>query len=185
MRHVHAFVWLFIALVPCNARGEDKPTAPSDAELLIGMSTALSGPATQLGVNVKAGVSAAFAEVNEAGGIQGRRLQLIALDDGYEPARTVPNMHALIDEHRVMAIVGNVGTPTAVAAIPIANHAKTVLFGAYTGAGVLRKNPPDRYVVNFRASYAEETAAMVDALSQRSRPATGRVRILHAARRLW
>jgi ABC-type branched-subunit amino acid transport system substrate-binding protein len=73
-------------------------------------------------------------------------------------------MHELIDEKEVVAVVGNVGTPTAVAAIPIANEAKTPFYGAFTGAGVLRKTPPDRYVVNYRASYAEETAAMVDAL---------------------
>jgi ABC-type branched-subunit amino acid transport system substrate-binding protein len=73
-------------------------------------------------------------------------------------------MHRLIDEERVAAVVGNVGTPTAVAAVPIANAAKTPFYGAFTGAGVLRKTPPDRYVVNYRASYAEETAAMVDAL---------------------
>jgi ABC-type branched-subunit amino acid transport system substrate-binding protein len=70
----------------------------------------------------------------------------------------------LLDEERVLAIVGNVGTPTAVAAIPLTNAAETVFFGAFTGAGVLRKSPPDPWVVNFRSSYAEEMAAMVDAL---------------------
>lgn len=73
-------------------------------------------------------------------------------------------MHELIDGHEVLAVIGNVGTPTAVAAIPIANSKRTTLFGAFTGAGVLRKTPPDRYVINYRASYAQETAAMVDAL---------------------
>jgi ABC-type branched-subunit amino acid transport system substrate-binding protein len=73
-------------------------------------------------------------------------------------------MHRLVDEDNVVAIIGNVGTPTAVVAVPICNESKVVLFGAFTGAGVLRKNPPDRYVINYRASYAEETAAMVEAL---------------------
>ncbi len=132
--------------------------------LQFGMSTALTGPAAQLGINMKAGVETAFNEVNLAGGIQGRPLKLIALDDGYEPDRTVPNMHQLIDKDEVLAVIGNVGTPTAVASIPIANANKTLLFGTYSGAGVLRRTPPDRYVINYRASYAEETAYMVDGL---------------------
>lgn len=130
----------------------------------LGMATALSGPAADLGLNMRAGVQAALDEANRAGGIRGRKLELIALDDGYEPTRTAPQMRRLIDEHRVVAVVGNVGTPTAVAAIPIANETRTPFFGAFTGAGVLRRTPPDRYVINFRASYAEETTAMVNAL---------------------
>lgn len=138
--------------------------AESTAEIPLGMSTALTGPAAKLGLNMRDGVAAAIAEANRDGGIQGKTLRLIALDDGYEPSRTAPNMQSLIDEHRVLAVVGNVGTPTAVASVPIAVRKKTLLFGAYTGAGVLRRTPPDRYVINYRASYAEETAAMVDGL---------------------
>jgi ABC-type branched-subunit amino acid transport system substrate-binding protein len=73
-------------------------------------------------------------------------------------------MRKLIENEQVIAVIGNVGTPTAVAAIPIANAGKTPFFGAFTGAGMLRKTPPDRYVINYRASYAEETSAMVNAL---------------------
>jgi ABC-type branched-subunit amino acid transport system substrate-binding protein len=140
------------------------PAEPPEP-IVLGMSTALSGPAAELGENMRAGVLAALEEANAAGGVGGHPLGLVALDDQYEPAQTVPNMHRLIDEERVAAVVGNVGTPTAVAAIPIANAGKTPFYGAFTGAGVLRKTPPDRYVVNYRASYAEETAAMVDALA--------------------
>jgi ABC-type branched-subunit amino acid transport system substrate-binding protein len=144
------------------------PAAAEDDEILLGMSTALSGPAAELGENMKTGVLAALEEANRGGGIAGRSLRLVALDDQYEPAQTVPNMHELIKEKNVVAVVGNVGTPTAVAAIPIANEAKTPFYGAFTGAGVLRKTPPDRYVVNYRASYAEETGAMVDALVEQA-----------------
>jgi len=73
-------------------------------------------------------------------------------------------MHRLIEQENVLAIIGNVGTPTAIAAVPIANRSHIPFFGAFTGAGILRRIPPDRYVVNYRASYAEETAAMVQAL---------------------
>jgi ABC-type branched-subunit amino acid transport system substrate-binding protein len=144
------------------------PAAAEDDEILLGMSTALSGPAAELGENMKTGVLAALEEANRGGGIGGRSLRLVALDDQYEPAQTVPNMRELIGEKKVLAVVGNVGTPTAVAAIPIANEARTPFYGAFTGAGVLRKTPPDRYVVNYRASYAEETAAMVDALVEQA-----------------
>ena len=149
------FLWL-------SGFAESQPLSP--APLRLGMSTALSGPAADLGLDMRTGVQAAFEEVNRSGGINGRKLELIALDDGYEPTRTAPNMRQLIDQRQVLAVIGNVGTPTAIVAIPIANETQTPFFGAFTGAGVLRRTPPDRYVINFRASYAEETAAMVDGL---------------------
>ncbi len=152
------FLYCGLALASENqlSAGKDK--------IVLGMSTALSGPAAILGINMRAGVFTAISEVNRSGGMHGRSVNLISLDDGYEPSRTAPNMRKLIDEEQVLAVIGNVGTPTAVAAIPIANASRTPFFGAFTGAGVLRKAPPDRYVINYRASYAEETAAMVDGL---------------------
>ncbi len=158
-------------LASAAAGQNTQPTASSDApevqrsgDIILGMSTALSGTAAGLGIDMRAGVQAALAECNRAGGIRGRTVRLIALDDGYEPSRTAPNMKQLIETERVLAVVGNVGTPTAVVAIPIAAQSGTAFFGAFTGAGVLRRTPPDRCVVNYRASYAEETAAMVGAL---------------------
>lgn len=144
--------------VPCLA--VSRLAAAGDGEIRVGMSTALSGPSQALGLNMKAGVEAFFARVNEAGGVFGRRLRLIALDDQYEPLQTGPNMRALIDQD-VFCVLGNVGTPTAAVAVEIAKEKKTPFFGAFTGAGLLRKRPPDRYVVNYRASYAQETAEMV------------------------
>ncbi len=141
------------------------PATPQESDSLrIGMSTALTGPAAALGQGVKSGAEAYFAEVNAAGGIRGRFLELIVLDDGYEPARTGPNMRALVGDHDVFAVIGNVGTPTAAVAVPIAQELEVPLFGAFTGAGLLRKTPPDRWIVNYRASYAQETAAMVKGL---------------------
>src|SRR5690348_16195992 len=130
------------------------------APLKIGMSTVLSGPAQGLGKGMRAGVEAYFARVNQAGGIAGHKLELMTLDDQYEPSRAAPNVRKLIDDEHVLAIVGNVGTPTAVVTVPIVNEKRVPLFGAFTGAGVLRKTPLDRYVFNVRASYADETAEM-------------------------
>ena len=149
----------FLMSSPVWAQSTEKST-----DIVLGMSTALRGPAADLGKNMKAGVLAEFKRVNKLGGSQGKTLRLVALDDGYEPSQTAPNMRRLIEQEKVLAVIGNVGTPTAIAAIPIANERKTLFFAPFTGAGVLRKFPPDRYVINYRASYAEETGAMIDAL---------------------
>jgi ABC-type branched-subunit amino acid transport system substrate-binding protein len=148
----------------CMALGAAATAAADIDEIVLGSSLALTGPAAELGVNMRTGIQAALQEANRTGGVNNRPLRLLALDDSYEPAKTVPNMRKLVADSRVIAIVGNVGTPTAVAALPIAIEGRIPFYGAFTGAGVLRRDPPDRYVINYRASYAEETAAMVDAL---------------------
>lgn len=135
-----------------------------EGEIRVGMSGPLSGPAEQLGRGARAGIEGYFALVNERGGVHGKKLSLVALDDGSEPERTGPNMRRLIDDERVFAVLGNPGTPTARAAIAIASERRVPLFGALTGAPLLRKTPPDRYVINFRASYAQETAEIVRGL---------------------
>lgn len=145
--------------------GAAQPAKPPAKDVIrLGMSTVLTGPSGQLGKGVLAGVRAAIDEQNSAGGINGRTIELVALDDGYEPARAVPNTHELIDKHKVVAMIGNVGTPTAVATLPILTEAKVPLIAAFTGAGALRKQPPNRYVINLRASYVEETGTMIDNL---------------------
>jgi len=147
------------ALLPTMSRADS--TMPP---ITLGMSAALSGPAQSLGVGMKAGIEAYFGRINREGGIHGRQLDLIAMDDGYVPEAAARNMAALIDEERVLAVLGNVGTPTAKVTVPIATEKRTLLFGAFTGAGLLRPDPPNRYVINYRASYLQETAAMVRGL---------------------
>lgn len=159
------------ALAVADASIKDRVAAPtpprqevpgvSGGEILAGMSAAFSGPARELGRAMQTGIEAAFAEVNEAGGVHGRKLRLVALDDGYEPDRAVANMREFLDEREVFAVIGNVGTPTAKATLPLALEKKRVFFGAFTGADLLRKDPPERYVFNYRASYAEETSELV------------------------
>jgi serine/threonine protein kinase/ABC-type branched-subunit amino acid transport system substrate-binding protein len=133
----------------------------TDTEVLMGMSAAFSGPSRELGNRMKLGVETGFAVVNEAGGAGGRQLKLVALDDGYEGKRALENMAELLDQRKVFGVIGNVGTPTAVQTVPYALSRNTLFFGAFTGANVLRKDPPDRYVFNYRASYEEETAKMI------------------------
>ena len=130
----------------------------------VGMTSALTGPLSFIGQNMRDGIDAYFQRINNSGGINGKRLKLIVKDDEYEPHLAARNMRQLIDEENVIAVIGNVGTPTAVVTVPIANEKKTLLFGAFTGADLLRKFPPDRYVINYRASYKEEAATMVDCI---------------------
>ena len=133
----------------------------TDTELTLGMCAPFSGVAKELGTQLRTGIDVALAAQNAAGGVNGRQLKLIPLDDGYEPARTLGAMKELVEKRKVFAILGNVGTPTAAVAVPYANEKQVVFFGAFSGAPLLRNDPPDRWVFNFRASYAEETAAIV------------------------
>jgi branched-chain amino acid transport system substrate-binding protein len=136
----------------------------TDSEVRFGISAPFTGPAKELGQNMKIGIEAAFNVANAKGGVYGRQLRLVAADDGYEPARAATTMKQLYERDQVFGLVGNVGTPTAVVALPYALDRKMLFFGAFTGAGLLRNDPPDRYVFNYRASYAEETAAVVNYL---------------------
>jgi branched-chain amino acid transport system substrate-binding protein len=136
----------------------------TDSEVRFGISAPFSGAAKELGQNMRLGIEAAFRVANASGGVQGRQLRLIAADDGYEPARTAVTMQQLYEKDQVFGVVGNVGTPTAAVGLPYALDRKMLFFGAFTGAGLLRSDPPDRYVFNYRASYAEETEAVVNYL---------------------
>jgi ABC-type branched-subunit amino acid transport system substrate-binding protein len=136
----------------------------TDTEIRFGISAPFSGANKELGQNMRLGIEAAFNAANARGGVNGRQLKLVAADDGYEPVRTAETMKRLYEKDQVFAVVGNVGTPTAAVALPYALDRKMIFFGAFTGAGLLRSDPPDRYVFNYRASYAEETAATVQYL---------------------
>jgi ABC-type branched-subunit amino acid transport system substrate-binding protein len=133
----------------------------SDTEVTLGMAAPLAGASKELGRQMKTGVDVAFAQANADGGVNGRKVKLVALDDGYEPTRTREVMRELAEQRGVFGFVGNVGTPTAAVAVPYALERKMLFFGPFTGASLLRKEPPDRYVFNYRASYVEETAAIV------------------------
>jgi branched-chain amino acid transport system substrate-binding protein len=133
-------------IAPSAAAAATAPTAPippapgpavrgiTDHEIKFGIAGPFSGAAKELGRQMKLGIDAAFNRVNDAGGVDGRMLKCVAADDG---------------------------TPTAAIAIPYALERRTLFFGAFTGANILRNDPPDRYVFNFRASYSEETDAVV------------------------
>ena len=130
-------------------------------KILLGQSVALTGPAAELGIQMRNGAKTYFDHVNAQGGVHGRKIELLTLDDGYEPARTGPNTKKLIEEHKVFALFGYVGTPTSAAALPIFTEAKVPFFGPFTGAELLRQ-PFNRYIFNVRASYYDETDKIVE-----------------------
>lgn len=123
--------------------------------LVLGQSCALSGPSQNLGLEMRAGLLAAFSLINDSGGIRGREIILLSRDDGYEPDKAVRNTKALIYDDQVFALVGAVGTPTSMAVAPIVSEAKIPFFGPFTGAEFLRA-PFNRYLINVRASYFQE-----------------------------
>jgi len=130
-------------------------------EIKFGMVVPFSGPVRETGRQLRLGVEAAFNGTNETGGVNGRMLKLVAADDAYEPTRTLDAMKQLYDKEQVFGYIGNFGTATAAVAIPYALERRALFFAAYTGANVVRHDPPDRYVFNYRPSYAEEADALV------------------------
>lgn len=135
-----------------------------DDRVVFGQSAAFEGPAASLGTAFRDGLQAAFAEVNRAGGVHGRRLELISYDDGYEPERAIANTNRLIGEDEVFALIGEVGTPTSRAAQPIAEKNDVPFVGPFSGAAFLR-NAALKTVINMRASYDEEAETLVDYLT--------------------
>lgn len=134
-------------------------------EVVIGMANALSGPAKGLGTNLRAGALAYINKVNAAGGVNGRNIKLVSVDDGYEPAKSAAATRQLIEQDKVFALFGYVGTPTSTAAVPLASRAGVPYLFPFTGAEFLR-NPVSKWVFNVRASYFDETETMVERLTK-------------------
>ena len=129
--------------------------------ILFGQSAAFSGPARELGINMRLGIEAAFAEANRSGGIHGRQLSLVSLDDTYEPELAATNTRDLIQHEGVFALIGEVGTPTSRSATPVAADASVPFVAPFTGAAFLRDVDTWNNIINLRASYNDETEEMV------------------------
>ena len=157
-----------VAQEPAATKPPPGPASPGVGpdSVLFGQSCALSGPAKALGEGMRLGINAAFEEANRAGGVHGRRLRHTTLDDRYEPEAAIANTSRLIDEERVFALIGAVGTPTSKAAEPIATEAGVPYVGAFTGAEFLRDARKRPTVINVRASYYQETEEMVERLTR-------------------
>ena len=135
-----------------------------DDRIVFGQSAALKGPAAALGLGMRDGILAAFHEANAAGGVHGRKLDLISYNDDYEPELAIAKTQRLIGEDKVFALIGEVGTPTSKAVQPITTEQGVPFIGPFTGADFLR-DPSLTNVINIRASYHQETEAWIEHLT--------------------
>jgi branched-chain amino acid transport system substrate-binding protein len=159
-------IW-FLALIvlTCDSTHEDQASTIryqgiTDNRILIGSSLALGGHAGYLGTQTLHGAMAYLNHVNAQGGIHGRKIEVISYDDGYDPPRCVTNTQKLIIQDKVFALFCYVGTPTTVKILPLVEEAQIPVVGMFTGANALRE-PLNRYIINVRASYYQETGAAV------------------------
>ena len=148
-----------------GASGAPQDQGVFDDRVVFGQSAAFSGPAQNLGSDMRLGIQAAFHEANEAGGVHDRRLDLESLDDGYESDAAFSNTQQLLYERKVFALIGAVGTPTSRSAFLSANSAGAPFLAPLTGAEFLRDPSLDN-ILNLRASYYQETEEMVERLTE-------------------
>lgn len=152
--------WLVSSMLSTLAMCACAEDGLSDSEIKIGMVNVQTGPAAGLGVGMRAGAEAVFADVNAKGGVNGRKINLIVADDGYEPNKAIDETLKMIEQTQVFSLFGYVGTPTANAVLPIVKEMHVPLVGLFTGAMTLRQ-PVTPEVFNIRASYADEAEALV------------------------
>ena len=152
-----------LAAATLAAKGDE--VGVSEDAILFGQAAALEGPSSVLGQGMRHGIVAAFTEINAKGGIHGRRLQLISRDDGYDPDRSVVQTLRLIEDDKVFALIGAVGTATAMATIPITNARDVPFIGPVSGAELLRDLELTN-VVNIRPSYGAEAETLIKHLTE-------------------
>lgn len=157
--------WLVGMVMACSSNHEDPLSTTllqgiTNDQVTVGSSLALGGHAGYLGTQTLHGALAYIRHVNESGGIHGRKIRVIAYDDGYDPPRCLTNTQKLIIQDNVFALFCYVGTPTTVKILPLVDEARIPVVGMFTGANALRE-PHNRYVINVRASYYQETGAAV------------------------
>ena len=160
---------LAVAAIAVSALAAAEPGV-TDNSITLGMSSPFSGPNGAYGIDMRQVIQSYFDQVNKGGGINGRKISLVALDDGYETDRTVANTNALINDKKVFALLAYYGSsPTTEAMNKVFGPARVPLVGTISGAGTLREpisqNPGSRYMFNVRASYADETEAIVNQLA--------------------
>lgn len=158
-----SLMWLACDSATENHISTSRSLGVTQDQILIGSSLALGGHAGYLGTQTLHGALAYLNHINAHGGIHGRKIKVIAYDDGYDPPRCVANTQRLIVEDKVFSLFCYVGTPTTVKIRPLVDEARIPVVGMFTGANALRE-PLNRYLINVRASYYQETGAAVNHL---------------------
>ncbi len=164
-KHFVLIMFFLCFLASCNSSDESvAPEAVSSGvtaqEILLGSSLALKGHASFLGTQTFRGAMSYLNHINEQGGVHGRTIKVVAYDDSYDPPMCMANTQKLIIDDQVFALFCYVGTPTTVKVLPMIEEARIPLLGMFTGANALRE-PFNRYLINVRASYYQETGAAV------------------------
>ena len=152
------------------ARGVVDPRGPgapgvNAKDLKIGMSAAFRGPSAGLGTELYRGAQVYYTEINQRGGVHGRTISVVALDDGNEPTPCIKNTIELVEKEQVFFLSNYVGTPTLTRALPVIKRyadRQVILVGNFTGAQLQREEPYVEQVFNIRASYRQEMLALVD-----------------------
>ncbi|HJV53708.1 MAG TPA: ABC transporter substrate-binding protein [Noviherbaspirillum sp.] len=135
-------------------------------EIVLGQTTALTGPLAELGIDATAGAKAYFDYVNAQGGVNGRKIKLISLDDGYNPQKAVMNVKQLVEKDQVLALFGVLGTPANVAIMPLIQQVGIPNFGPASGSNLVRQ-PFNRLVFHVIPGYSDELAKIVEHLTVR------------------
>jgi branched-chain amino acid transport system substrate-binding protein len=162
MGKLGAAVLSFLALIgqPASAA---KPDSVGDT-IVMGQSGVYSGPLGAYSADNHAIIHAYYDSINASSGIHGRKLKMIALDDGFDPKRTVENAKTLIEKEKAFALMNIIGTGNTVAAYPVLEEHQIPMVGPYSGATALR-DPKFRYLFFTRASYSDETEKMIEHLT--------------------
>jgi len=159
------FIFMAFCVVIAAATAARAQDGITPSTILIGQSAAFSGPAAQLGIQMRDGAKLWLDQVNAQGGVNGRRIELKSRDDRYESKLAAENTKKLIEEDRVFLLFAYVGTPTSQASLPIFTEARVPFVAPFTGAELLRA-PFNRYIFNVRASYYDETEKIVEHLAR-------------------
>ncbi len=159
---------LAVAAVAVSSLAVAEPGITENS-ITLGMTSPFSGPNGAYGNEMRRVIEAYFEQVNKSGGVNGRKINLVALDDGYETDRAVANTRILINEKNAFALLASYGSsPTTESMNKVFGPSRVPLVGTISGAGSLREpisqNPGSRYMFNVRASYADETEAIVSQL---------------------
>lgn len=157
--------WAFVVLLLFSSSLSWAENGITEKEILIGMTNAQSGPVSELGFMMRDGAAVYFNKVNGAGGIAGRKIRLVVYDDNYQPTLTIANTRKLIEQEKVFALFGYIGSPNSAAIVPLVTKNGVPYLFPLTGAEVIR-NPVNKYIFNVRASYADEVEVMVERLTQ-------------------
>lgn len=157
--------WGWVMLLFLSASFSWAEDGVTEKEILLGMSSAQTGFLSEIGRNMKDGATVYFDKVNAAGGVQGRQIKLLVSDDGYQPQKAIENTRRFIEEEKVFALFGYLGSPISLAVMKIFKKAGVPYLAPVTGMESLRK-PIDKYIFNLRVSLADETEVMVERLVQ-------------------